>query len=486
MCPINSMLLEILELVFEFVRGEKNDKSLYWQPQHVSLGRRLFSWIAFTHVCQSWRECALGMKRLWRFVHITEANHQRVSAATTFLERSKPLRVTFYHETYWMPSPATQQLLNSFYITLVENRDRIAGFFLCGIIHQTAWMLVEEGLPNAVEIGLHPFSPPRMYGNSLQNQTIFKTQLDGPALTVKKLSLFDCSCSLKSYPNITHLYLHYQKCFPHDDDSTLRFISSLSDTLQVLTLRNAGVTSSIFTQAKSGKRIRLPNLRQIEVMLESFDEHGRDRSLDILRYLSLPASVSILWSPCSDGSESHYMVHFPSTKRCNLVQNIVVSLEQLDHCLIEGDTAFVSADNIDDSPKLHELCTRFVNVTSMSLPSLWIMSYPTFRAGSRYTRSMLPQLVNELYEYQGRANNRHPLFCGALTELHVYTGESDRVILEEKMRRKISRGLVKRGLAPLELSADHSMQFYRDKLSKGFTLYFHPGELPTRHVEQYW
>ena len=154
------MPLEILELVFEFLRGEKNDKSLYWQPQHVSLGRRLFSWIAFSQVCHYWRECALVMKRLWRFVHITEANHQHVSAATTFLECSKPLQVTFYHETYWMPSPAIQQLLNSFYITLVENRDRIAGFFLCGIIHQTVWMLVEEGLPNAVEIGLYPFSPP--------------------------------------------------------------------------------------------------------------------------------------------------------------------------------------------------------------------------------------------------------------------------------------------------------------------------------------
>ena len=222
-------------------------------------------------------------------------------------------------------------------------------------------------------------------------------------------------------------------------------------------------------------------------MLEPFDEDGRDRSLDILRYLSLPASVSILWGPCSDGTESYYMVHFPSTKRCNLVQNIVVSLEQLDHCLIEGDTAFVSEDNIDDLPKLHELCTRFVNVTSISLPSPWITGYPRFRAGSQgYTRSMLPQLVHELYEYQGQANNRHPLFCSALTELHTYTGDSDGAILEEKMRRKISWGLVKRGLAPLELSADHSMQFYRDKLSKGFTLYFHPGELPTRHVEQYW
>jgi len=143
------------------------------------------------------------------------------------------------------------------------------------------------GGPNAVEIGLHPLSPPRMYGNSLQKQTIFKTQLDGPALTIKKLSLFNCSCSLKSYLNITHLYLHYQKNFPHDNESTLRFISSLSDTLQVLTLCNAGVNSSIFTQAKSGKRIRFPNLRQIEVLLESFDEHSRDRSLDILRYLSL-------------------------------------------------------------------------------------------------------------------------------------------------------------------------------------------------------
>jgi len=71
------------------------------------------------------------------------------------------------------------------------------------------------------------------------------------------------------------------------------------------------------------------------------------------------------------------------------------------------------------------------------------------------------RLINELRDYQCQANDC-PIFYGGLAELHVYTGKSDDVVLEEKTQKKTSRELVKGGLPPLELLADHSMQFYRD------------------------
>ena len=83
----------------------------------------------------------------------------------------------------------------------------------------------------------------------------------------------------------------------------------------------------------------------------------------------------------------------------------------------------------------------------------------------------LKRLINELHDYQGQTNDC-PIFYGALAELHVYRGKSDDVVLEEMTQKKISRELVKGGLPPVELLADHSMQFYRDTLGKSFTLFF--------------
>ena len=128
---------------------------------------------------------------------------------------------------------------------------------------------------------------------------------------------------------------------------------------------------------------------------------------------------------------------------------------------IEGVTIFAPSGIFDDLSPLHDICNQFVNVKSISLPSLWLREH----------RVKLMRLINELHDYQGQANDC-PIFYGALAELHVCTGKSDDVVSEEKEQKKTSRELVKGGLPPLELLADHSMQFYRDTLGKKFCSIF--------------
>jgi len=277
------MPLDILELVFEFVRGEDYGKSFYrGTPQQCYLMPRSLSWVALSHVCHYWRESAIGMKRLWRFIQISDStrpNFQR--GATTFLERSQPLHVTIHHETINVHSD--WRLINDFYARLAENPYRIAGFFLWGPFHQTAWRLLKEGLPNAVEIGLYSGDTSteiQIYSNHLPLPIKVGNWLEGPAFNVKKLSLFECYCRSESYPNITHLSLHYRIFYPHPGNWTFRFISSLSNTLEFLSLHNSGVDEF---PPESGKEIHLPRLRQIVVMPDE-DGYSLDGCLDFLRY----------------------------------------------------------------------------------------------------------------------------------------------------------------------------------------------------------
>jgi len=308
------MPLEILELVFELVRGEDYDRSPCWgAEQQPCLVHRSLLWIAFSHVCQYWRECALGSKRLWRLIqidNITESDCERALAiATTFLERSKPLRVIFHHETTQMPSPAVTRLLDNLYANLAENRERISGFLLWGMFHQTAWMLVQEGLPNAAEIGLHvyPGGQPRIYGGSLQHRPDVELCVEGPTFNVKKLSLSDYRCTPKSYPNVTHL--QYRQSSRNEDQKwILRFISSLSNSLQVLCLQLAGFHLSF--PPEPVEDIHLPHLTQLVAIPLEYASSW-DGRLDYLRRLSLPTSVPILWST---RSESYKMVYFPPTE----------------------------------------------------------------------------------------------------------------------------------------------------------------------------
>jgi len=156
------------------------------------------------------------------------------------------------------------------------------------------------GLPNIVEIGLYTNRPTQLYGNSLPYQNAVRNRVEGPSLNVKKLSLLDSICESKSYPNITHLSLRYRQFFPNNDEWIIRFISLFSNTLQVLSLQNAGVYK--FPPA-SGEEIHLPHLRKFLATSDE-DEEDMERSLGFLHHMSLPASVSILWGSRSEGDLS--------------------------------------------------------------------------------------------------------------------------------------------------------------------------------------
>ena len=61
-CPIKSMPLDILELFFEFVRGEDYGKPFYRGTPQRHLVPRSLSWVALSHVCHYWSEGAIGIK----------------------------------------------------------------------------------------------------------------------------------------------------------------------------------------------------------------------------------------------------------------------------------------------------------------------------------------------------------------------------------------------------------------------------------------
>jgi len=115
--------------------------------------------------------------------------------------------------------------------------------------------------------------------------------------------------------------------------------------------------------------------------------HSLDGCLDFLRYLSLPASVSILW--CTR-SEENAMVHFPPTEYRELIQNIVI-LSHADYGdlegRLEGVTIFAQLGIFYDLSRLHDICNQFFNIKSISLPSSWLRGH----------RVKLRRLINELH-----------------------------------------------------------------------------------------
>jgi len=139
---------------------------------------------------------------------------------------------------------------------------------------------------------------------------------------------------------------------------------------------------------ESGEKIHFLYLRQIVVTVMPDDEgHSLDGCLDFLRYLSLPASVSIL--RCTR-SEENAMVHFPPTEYRELIQNIVI-LSHADYGdlegRLEGVTIFAQLGIFDDFSPLHDICNQFFNIKSISLPSSWLRGH----------RMKLRRLINELH-----------------------------------------------------------------------------------------
>jgi len=482
-CAINRMPQEILETVFELVRGEHyDDDDDIGEHGYRGFIARSLTWVAITHVCHYWRECAIAMKRLWRLIEVDEDSQPwRVLAAMTFLERSNPLHITFRHDVY-VPQADGEAAFNDLYTSLDENRDRIAGIFLYGGFHETAWALLHEDLPNLVEVSLDHYTDSiRRYGSISERQKGLKPLLSGRSSSVRKLRLWDFTFADDLFPNVTRLRLTNSDAslFP-DNDWNLPILSSLSNTLEALRLYHEIEVreGSGFILRSAKDQIHLPHLIHVDVM--GSERYGAERSMALLHSLSLPSTVSILWRTEWDlmSDEETKSLQFPPPEYCNRVQNIAISLVRTGYSLMDGNTVFGSSTTMNNSRMIRQLCIGLPNVTSISLPS----SFLKVENGQAHSR--LTELVIDLANYQV-VDDSDPVFCPALSQLHVYTGFSESNVLGLIQRGKFAQELIDRNVAPFKLLSDHSMEFRRDVLDRSYVVHFHCGHL-TPHEGEYW
>jgi len=487
MCAINRMPQEILETVFELVRGEDygDDDDDIEEHGYRGFTAKSLIWVAVTHVCHYWRECAIGMKRLWSLVEVDEDFRPwHVLAAMTFLERSNPLHITFRHDVC-VPQADGEAAFNDLYASLDENRDRIAGIFLYGDFHETAWVLLQEDLPNLVEVSLdHRVDSVRRYGSISERQKGLKPLLSGRSSSVRKLRLWNFAFTDNLFPNVTHLRLTNgdTSLFP-DNDWNLPILSSLSNTLEALRLYHEieGRRGSGLILRSAKDQIHLPHLKHVEVMGASgYGLYGVERCMALLQSLSLPPSLSILWSTKCDDiyDEGTRSLQFPPPEYCDSVENIAISLVRAGYSLMEGNTVFGSSTTMTDSGMIRWLCIGLPNVTSISLPSSFLQ-VGHGKAPSHFTR-----LIQDLVCYQVD-DDSDPIFCPALSQLHVYTGVSESNVLGLVQPGDITQELIERNVAPFKLLSDHSMEFRRDILDRSYVVHFHHGHL-TPHEGEYW
>jgi len=474
---------EILETVFELVRGEDyDDDDDIGESGFRGFIAKSLTWVAITHVCHYWRECAIGMKRLWRLIEVDEDSQPwRISAAMTFLERSNPLPITFRHDVY-VPLADGDAAFNDLYTRLDENRDRIARIFLYGGFHETAWALLQEDLPNLVEVSLDHYTDSiRRYGSISERQKGLKPLLSGRSSSVRKLRLWDFAFTYNLFPNVTYLRLTNADTsrFP-DSDWNFRILSSLSNTLEVLRLYHKAEVreGSGFIVRSAKDRIHLPHLIHLDVM--GTERYGAERSMAFLHSLSLPSTVSILWRTDWDlmNDEETKSLQFPPPEYCDCVENIAISLVRAGYSLMEGNTVFGSSTTMTSSRMIRPLCIGLPNVTSISLPS----SFLQVEDGEAHSR--LTQLVIDLANYQVD-DNLEPIFCPALSQLHIYTGFSESNMLGLVQRGEIVQELIKTNITPFKLLSDHSMEFRRDILDRSYVVHLHHGHLAT-HEGKSW
>ena len=299
--------------------------------------------------------------------------------------------------------------------------------------------------------------------------------LNGHSLSVRKLRLYDRVFTHNWYPNVTRLCLtNSDRSKTPDSAWNLPILSSLSTTLEALWLSHeaawAGGSGVILRSAQD--QICLPHLRHIAAMGD--EPYGAESSMAFLHSLSLPSFSSIMWMTGRRFTD-HVLsksLQFPPQEYCDHVRNIVISLVRADSSLMEGDTVFGSSMAID-SPMLHWLCTGLPNVTSISLPSSFLHGDQGV-APSHFTR-----LIEDLVLYQGK-DDSDPIFCPALSQLHVYTGFSEFNLLGLVRRGEIVQELIERDIAP-KLLSDNSMQFHRGILDRNYVVHFHHGHLATQN-----
>jgi len=401
----------------------------------------------------------------------------------TFLECSNPLHITFRHELY-LPQADGEAAFNDLYTSLDENRDRIAGIFLSGVFHETAWALLQEDLPNLVEVSLdhdQNSNSIHRYGSISERQKGLKPLLSGRSSSVRKLRLWDFAFTYNLFPNVTHLRLTNSDTsqFP-DSDWNLPILSSLSNTLEALRLYHKAEEreGSGFIVRSAKDQIHLPHLKHVETM--GVGVYGAERSMAFLQSLSLPSAVSILWRTDLDfmNDEGTKSLQFPSPQYCDRVQNIAISLVRAGYSLMEGNTVFGSWRTMSNSRMIRSLCIGLPNVTSISLPSTFLQ----VKDGKAHSR--LTELVIDLANYQV-VDDSDPVFCPALSQLHVYTGVSESNVLGLIQRGKIAQELIDRNVAPFKLLSDHSMEFRRDTLDRSYVVHFHHGNIAT-HEGKSW
>ena len=462
---VNRLPIEILWKIFELVRGEGYDASFFLSmPPPESLNVRSHSWIVISHVCQYWRQCAIGNPRLWRLIQIGDRMKRPGHLATMFLDRAEPLPITLYHER--SNSPTERKSIDHFYAALERHLERISGIYLWGEFHKAAWNILKGDLPNVTEIGLS------FILSGEEDYTPGGTLPRGYTPQLQKLSLTHFSWPTTPITNLTHLYLNDDKVECVSDQQMLGFLASCSQTLRVLFLKATCLQqdSSNFNRPSPNDSVQLPHLEHLGIFPASWDENPYCTPL-IFHMLSLPTTTSLVW-PSLDIAQADYNMNesgFPTREQCDGVQHVVLSLERQCCLLLEGDTVFASPTDFKKSSAwgLCNLCFGFPNVTVISIPPSWLESE---------LAELLELLDEEFSEYVPAEFIFPPI-----SELRVYTGESGDKILKKGTQRKISRLLLEQEHKPLDLSADYSMR-RRDRRGNFFTLRFLPGHMTAHQI----
>lgn len=245
----------------------------------------------------------------------------------------------------------------------------------------------------------------------------------------------------------------------------LTLLSSVSNTLRVLCFTNT------IPHPNQSRCVQLPHLQLVTV-----DNSGvqSDPGVSILHSLDLPPSASIIWTAKHLIKTENYdpllddTPRFPRQEHCNMVENLVFSLMYDDRCLLKGDTIFGPGQHIYALWLLKSMSSPPPNVTTITLPSLWL--YMDFSADDR---TQFIKLMEALL------NGGQPYLFPKLSSLHVYTssGMVDGVVLKNKYFNKISEALTGISLQALSLSKDDSTRFNRQGCEQDVVLYLHCGNI---------
>jgi len=181
---------------------------------------------------------------------------------------------------------------------------------------------------------------------------------------------------------------------------------------------------------------------------------------------------------------------FAHHENCDNVQNIVISLERLGCALLEGDTVFgpLKTDGPTCAGVLHRLCSGFPNVTSISLPSSWLVRTHRRDDFTPFTRFLMELDCHpvEHLTYDQQLNPDSNFFCASLSDIHIYLGSGSDHYVWAQIWEAISAESIEGGhSSTMDYSANSSIKFHRGIPGRSCTIHFHPGEIPTHQIGEY-